>query len=160
VVTDGEREKVKERILHTYDMFVKKVSEGRDLSEEHVHDVGQGRIWMGGDAIERGLCDEFGTLEDAIREARAQAGLKPDEEVVITQYPEPPPLVWPRMYPEVPGLRSLAGLLFGTPYLGSEEDEKAGLEYELEYLKAMAKNPGRPLVLTPPEMVPEEWTQP
>ncbi len=64
----------KEYILEAYDAFTARVAEGRGLSVEAVREVAQGRVWMGGDAIERGLCDRFGGLTAALNLAREQAG--------------------------------------------------------------------------------------
>lgn len=49
-----------------YDNFVALVAEGRNLSPEFVDSIAQGRVWTGADALEIGLVDEIGTLEDAL----------------------------------------------------------------------------------------------
>ncbi|GGY42164.1 signal peptide peptidase SppA [Parvularcula lutaonensis] len=58
-----------------YEEFLTVVAEGRDLSLERVDEIGQGRVWIGSDAKERGLVDEFGGLPDAIAAAAKAAGL-------------------------------------------------------------------------------------
>lgn len=52
-----------------YGRFVDIVSDGRGLAPEFVDSVAQGRVWTGAEAIQIGLVDEMGTLEDAIRYA-------------------------------------------------------------------------------------------
>jgi len=63
---------------HIYDAFLQKVAEGRGLSLEQVNAIAQGRVWTGMDAIEVGLVDEMGGLEDAIAHAVELAGLGSD----------------------------------------------------------------------------------
>ncbi|MBL0006423.1 MAG: signal peptide peptidase SppA [Saprospiraceae bacterium] len=67
-----------------YELFLNKVAEGRDMTRDEVHAVAQGRIWSGKKALELGLVDKLGTLEDAIASAATLAGL---EEYRIKEYP-------------------------------------------------------------------------
>jgi protease-4 len=63
-------------IRHTYDDFVTKVAEHRGRSPEEIDAAAHGRVWIGTDALERGLVDRLGTLDDAIRSAAELAGLE------------------------------------------------------------------------------------
>jgi protease-4 len=56
-----------------YDDFITKVAEGRSMTKEEVDAIGQGRVWCGTDAINIGLVDEFGGLQNAIDYAAALA---------------------------------------------------------------------------------------
>jgi protease-4 len=67
-----------------YEMFLDKVAKGRDMTRDEVHAIAQGRIWSGRKALEIGLVDKLGTLEDAIESAATLAGL---EEYRIKEYP-------------------------------------------------------------------------
>jgi len=58
-----------------YDQFVGKVSESRNLPRERVEEIAQGRVWSGGEALQLGLVDEIGGLDDAIACAAQRAGL-------------------------------------------------------------------------------------
>ena len=49
-----------------YETFITHVSEGRGMSKLDVDKIGQGRVWSGIDALEVGLIDQIGGLEDAI----------------------------------------------------------------------------------------------
>jgi protease IV len=74
---------------HIYADFTGKVAAGRGLTQERVHELARGRVWTGADAVERGLVDALGGLEQAAQLARRRAGL-----------PEGAPLlVWPRIRP-------------------------------------------------------------
>lgn len=53
-------------ILNTYDNFVNVVAEGRGMSYEEVHRIGQGRVWTGRRALDLGLVDELGGMQTAI----------------------------------------------------------------------------------------------
>lgn len=68
-----------------YQVFLERVAEGRNMSVEDVHKVAQGRIWTGQKAVELGLVDEVGTLEDAIADAAALAEL---DDYRIYEYPK------------------------------------------------------------------------
>jgi protease-4 len=63
-------------IQHTYDDFVTKVAEHRGRSPAEIDAAAHGRVWVGTDALERGLVDRLGTLDDAIRSAAELAGLE------------------------------------------------------------------------------------
>ena len=69
-----------------YEKFTSIVAEGRGMSVEDVDAIAQGRVWTGAQALEIGLVDEIGTLEDAICHAAAAAGLKSTD---IIAYPKP-----------------------------------------------------------------------
>jgi protease IV len=88
--SDDERAKFQDIISRAYyDQFVPKVAKGRNKSVEEVDSLGQGRVWMGSQAKERGLVDEFGGLERAIMVAKQLANIPADQEVrrVILPYP-------------------------------------------------------------------------
>jgi protease IV len=60
----------------TYDAFIRKVAEARQLPREKVEGIAQGRVWSGVAAKELGLVDEIGGLADAIAFAAERAGMK------------------------------------------------------------------------------------
>ncbi|WOI35963.1 signal peptide peptidase SppA [Alteromonas sp. CI.11.F.A3] len=59
----------------SYGNFLSLVSNARDMTVDEVDDVAQGRVWIGTDALELGLVDELGTLEDAVNAAAEFAAL-------------------------------------------------------------------------------------
>jgi protease-4 len=59
-----------------YQNFKMKVSSGRKKSMEYIDSIAQGRVWSGTRALEIGLVDRIGGLDDAIRSAAAKAGVK------------------------------------------------------------------------------------
>lgn len=62
-------------IDHIYRRFVTLVAEGRNLAPDQVLPLAGGRIWTGRQAMNVGLVDGLGTLDDAIAAAAARAGL-------------------------------------------------------------------------------------
>lgn len=70
-----------------YTDFVERVAQGRNLSIEAVDVVARGRVWTGADALERGLVDELGGLETAVRRAKVLAGFDEDTDVRLVNYP-------------------------------------------------------------------------
>jgi len=65
-------------VRHTYDEFVGKVAEHRERSVAEIESAAQGRVWVGSDALSRGLVDKLGGLPEAIESAAELAGLEKD----------------------------------------------------------------------------------
>jgi protease-4 len=61
-----------------YEEFISKVSQHRNLDKIEVDRIGQGRVWTGTDALELGLIDEIGNLDEAIIAAAELANLDVD----------------------------------------------------------------------------------
>jgi len=85
--TPEERARVGAQMKSTYDLFVSRVAEGRKMTTEQVHAVAQGRVWTGAQAKARGLVDELGGLDAALRIAKDRAKLDPSREVSLIVYP-------------------------------------------------------------------------
>jgi protease-4 len=68
-------------VMDTYEQFVEAVLEGRSLNEEKVRPYFDGRVLTGRQALELGLVDEFGNINDGLAKAAEMAGLPyvPDE---------------------------------------------------------------------------------
>jgi len=71
-----QERKIMERMTdNIYDVFITHVASGRNMTKEQVDAIGQGRIWIGTDALKIGLVDKLGGLNDAIELAAELAGL-------------------------------------------------------------------------------------
>jgi protease-4 len=68
-----------------YDRFTSRVAKGRNLSQDSVKVIAQGRVWTGGDALARGLVDKIGSLDDAIAAIAKKANLDAD---AVVMYPK------------------------------------------------------------------------
>lgn len=69
-----------------YRRFIELVAKGRDLPTEQVEAVAEGRVWLGERALEHGLVDNLGHLDDAVARAAELAGLE-DYQVRILEKP-------------------------------------------------------------------------
>ncbi len=85
--TPEEAQLVDAQLRAFYDQFVGKVAASRDMTPEAVDAVGQGRVWTGRQAVERGLVDEIGGLRRAIAVARQDAKIADGADVDIVVYP-------------------------------------------------------------------------
>ncbi len=73
-----QQAKIQEEVVEIYDNFTSLVAQTRNLRQAFVDSVGQGRVWMGKDALEIGLVDELGGLEKAIAYAAEKANIAGD----------------------------------------------------------------------------------
>jgi len=78
-----ERELLQGVMDNVHEQFIKAVAEGRKLKVEDVREIADGRIFTGEQAVEKGLVNELGTLEDATKIAAKLGGIKGEPEVVI-----------------------------------------------------------------------------
>lgn len=75
-LTITERNIIQNSVNKTYDVFITHVANGRNMTKEEVDEIGQGRVWTGADALDLGLVDVLGGLEDAIAIAGDMANLE------------------------------------------------------------------------------------
>ena len=59
-----------------YQEFLALVASGRDMTVEQVDEIAGGKVWIGRQALEIGLVDELGSLNDAIVAAVELAGVE------------------------------------------------------------------------------------
>ena len=125
-----------------YDRFVNIVSEGRSLEPAQVDDLGQGRVWVGTDALERGLVDEIGGLRDAVNYAASLAGFVNKSDYRVVGFPAPLSKA-DQLMEMISGRKEEPSILAGTPFealgkslRGLRENEPtqvyARLPYEIE----------------------------
>lgn len=73
-----------------YDLFTRRVAEGRGIPQDSVKVIGEGRVWTGRQGLKIGLVDKIGNLEDAITAASKLAKLKEYRAVPYPQDDENP----------------------------------------------------------------------
>ena len=77
-------------VENIYDKFTSLVAAGRDMTVEEVDAIAQGRVWAGSEAVNIGLVDQIGTLEDALSYAAISIdGVSGYGDVQIVEYPKP-----------------------------------------------------------------------
>jgi protease-4 len=79
---------VQASINHIYDEFTTKAAIARRTTPEKIDAVGQGRVWTGGQAKERGLVDRLGSYGDALQSAARRAHLEGNFRVAYTEREE------------------------------------------------------------------------
>ncbi|PQV46273.1 protease-4 [Jejuia pallidilutea] len=72
-LNESQYKYIEEGIIDVYGLFTKRVAEGRNLTAEEVEEIAQGRVWTGNDALQRGLVDELGGLDVALKYAAEAA---------------------------------------------------------------------------------------
>ncbi|SMD43631.1 protease-4 [Aquiflexum balticum DSM 16537] len=88
-ITEMEKSVFQGQVEEGYDVFLTRVADGRNKSKEDVMKVASGRVWTGNQALENGLVDVLGSLEDAIAIAAEKASVSDDYRVVY--YPQEKP---------------------------------------------------------------------
>ena len=85
-----ETELMQASVEHIYDRFLNIVAEGRKMSTEDVDAIAQGRVWTGAQALEIGLVDAIGTLDEAIMyTAMMIDGENGLNDIQVVEYPKP-----------------------------------------------------------------------
>ncbi|WP_222983245.1 signal peptide peptidase SppA [Flagellimonas meishanensis] len=84
-MSDSFQRVLQEGVDATYQTFLERVAEGRNMTLAEVDSLAQGRVWSGVDAKANGLVDELGNLEDAIAAAAEMAGM---DTYGIRKYPK------------------------------------------------------------------------
>lgn len=72
-----------------YKDFTDKVAKARKIDAKAMDKIARGRIWTGADALQNGLVDELGGLENALLALKNAAGIEKDEPVTLLMYPKP-----------------------------------------------------------------------
>ena len=74
-MNEGEKQQVQNSIDRIYLQFKQRVAQGRKKDINYIDSIAQGRVWSGEDAVQLGLVDRVGSLEDAINCAARMAKL-------------------------------------------------------------------------------------
>ena len=84
-MNENEKKFVQQSIDEIYMSFKQRVADGRKRPVEYVDSIGQGRVWSGTKAIDNGLIDKLGGLQDAVDCAARMAKL---QNYRLREYPE------------------------------------------------------------------------
>lgn len=76
-----------------YQLFLERVADGRGLDLQTVDRIAQGRVWTGEQALERGLIDGLGGLNEAVLRGKQALGLDAEADVALIPYPEDDSLI-------------------------------------------------------------------
>ncbi len=75
-MSDETKTVIQSSVDNIYQRFIHLVADARDSSPEDIHEIAQGRVWSGETALELGLVDKLGSLEDVFASAAKQLGLQ------------------------------------------------------------------------------------
>lgn len=81
----GEALAMQRNVEEFYDLFTRHCAEGRGMSQDDIKKIAEGRVWIGKTAVELGLVDEMGGIDDAIAYAVEESGL---QDYKIAVYPK------------------------------------------------------------------------
>lgn len=113
-LTKAETSYLQATVENVYKRFTSIVAEGREMSIAQVENLAQGRVWTGAEAVQNGLADEIGNIEDALRYAALSIdGVSDLNEVQVVEYPKP--LTTLEMLLESFGSKT-PSVLAGTPF--------------------------------------------
>ncbi len=88
-LNEAERKVIQNAIDRVYADFIKRVAEGRKLTEVQVDEIAQGRVWSGVDAKKIGLVDELGGIDKALEIAVSKAKLTEYRVVNLPELKDP-----------------------------------------------------------------------
>jgi len=77
-------------VEYAYEEFLERVADGRKKSRDQVHDIAQGRVWIGTAAKDNGLVDQLGLFNEAVKSAARRGKIEGDYEVERVE----PQLTW------------------------------------------------------------------
>jgi len=83
-LTAEEEAIIQQSVNQIYYSFTQKVADGRNKERSYIDSIGQGRVWTGAQALDLGLVDRIGGIEDAIASAAKKAGIT---EYKLVNYP-------------------------------------------------------------------------
>lgn len=88
-LSERNRQWLHAEVVSIYDLFLSRVSDGRDMTVEQVDKVARGRVFTGEQAMGNGLVDDVGGLRVAVRRALTQLELDPETDVALIPFPAP-----------------------------------------------------------------------
>ncbi|HNX24953.1 MAG TPA: signal peptide peptidase SppA [Spirochaetota bacterium] len=80
-MTPEERSLLQEMIDLSYNKFIRDIALGRNMNQEDIRPIADGRVMNGETALKNKLIDQLGTFEDAILKAKELAALDADAPV-------------------------------------------------------------------------------
>jgi len=84
-MTDAEKMIFQQEVNRVYSTFTQKVADGRKKSPAYIDSIGQGRVWSGTEALQNGLVDRLGNIDDAIASAARKAKIT---DFKLVSYPD------------------------------------------------------------------------
>lgn len=122
-MTPEERDIMQSYVNRGYDLFTQRCSEGRNMTQDDIKKIAEGRVWTGTAALEIGLVDSLGNIQAAVDKAAELAAL---ETYAVVDFPEKEDEI--TMF-----LNSLMG--------ADNDDDESVFIREMKRIERMAKQP-------------------
>jgi protease-4 len=128
-MNEGEKMVMQASVNRGYELFTKRCADGRGVPQDSIKAIAEGRVWTGLHAMELGLVDQLGGLEDAIAEAKKRADI---EKCTVMNYPA-----------KASFLDKFSDVVSGDSYADAKMKEILGNYYGVfSYMKRMATERG------------------
>lgn len=89
------REAMQRQVDNTYELFTSRVAKGRNIPQDSVKIIAEGRVWVATTAKQLGLVDEIGSLETCIEDMCNMCTVKRND---VYSYPELQPTIWNEIF--------------------------------------------------------------
>lgn len=128
-MNEDEKAVMQASVNRGYELFTKRCADGRGMEQDSIKAVAEGRVWTGLHALELGLVDQLGGLDDAIAEAKKRAEI---ESCTVKSYPGTSSFI-----------DKLSGAVGGDSYADAKMKEILGDYYDtFSYMKRMTTERG------------------
>ena len=128
-MNENEKAVMQASVNRGYELFTKRCADGRGMEQDSIKAVAEGRVWTGLHALELGLVDQLGGLDDAIAEAKKRAEI---EACTVKTYPGTSSFI-----------EKLSGAVGGDSYADAKMKEILGDYYgTFSYMKRMTTERG------------------
>ena len=128
-MNENEKAVMQASVNRGYELFTKRCADGRGMEQDSIKAVAEGRVWTGLHALELGLVDQLGGLDDAIAEAKKRAEI---EACTVKTYPGTSSFI-----------EKLSGAVSGDSYADAKMKEILGDYYgTFSYMKRMTTERG------------------
>ena len=87
-MTDTDRQQLTKQLDEVYQVFLRRVSEGRAMELDDLNELSGGRVYTGRQAVANGLVDELGGLQDALNKAKELIEIDPQTRLPLHRYRE------------------------------------------------------------------------
>ena len=74
-MNDAEQALMQQMVNRGYDLFTRRCAEGRHMPQDSIKAIAEGRVWLGSRALELGLVDKLGNMDNAVSKAAELAGV-------------------------------------------------------------------------------------
>ncbi len=103
-MSPAQQAAMQQSVDNIYELFTRRVAEGRGLEQDYVKSIAEGRVWVGTDALRLGLVNAIGTLDDAVYAMGMETDLDPDN---VVRYPKTDDNIWEQIIRQSGGLDQL-----------------------------------------------------